>query len=51
MNNLNADNRGSFICIHTLVEDIITSVRKREFLTRVYVSDNDEGKTAALNTF
>ena len=51
MNNLNANNMGSFICIHTIVENVITSDRKREILTGVYVCDNDDGETAALNTF
>ena len=51
MNNLNDNNRCSFIRIQTLVGDIITSGRKRGFLARVYVTNDDDGKTTDFNTF
>ena len=49
MNNLNDNARGTFIHIQTLVGDIITSDRRIESLTGVYVSGNGDGKTSDFN--
>jgi hypothetical protein len=49
MNNLSDKDRGSFVRIQILVGDSITSGRKREFLTEVYVCDDNDGKAADFN--
>ena len=42
---------GSFLCIQTLIEGIITADRTREFLTGVYDCNCNYGETTALNNF
>ena len=51
MNYYNDDNRGSSSRCHTLVNDIIVSDRKREFMTKTYICAGDDGIISELNDF
>ena len=44
-------NRGSSSCCHTLVNNIIVSDKKREFMTGTYIFAGDDKRIAELNSF
>ena len=49
MDNLSIQDRSAFISIQTVMGDIVIGGWKRDFLARVYLVDDKDGRTAELN--